>query len=140
MILLDTNVVSEMMKAVPEPDVVRWLDHQVVMNVFISSITKAEIELGIGLLPGGKRKKALEDAAADMFDEFESRCLAFDCSVSTCYSRIVAQNSRLGRPISVEDAQIAAIAISHDCPLATRNTRDFDSIAELKLINPWQPA
>lgn len=139
MILLDTNVVSEMMKAVPEPDVIRWLDDQVATDVFISSITKAEIELGIGMLPDGKRKKALENAACSVFDEFESRCLAFNCFVSTHYSQIVAQNTRSGHPISVEDAQIAAISLSHDCLLATRNTKDFDAILELKLFNPWQP-
>ena len=139
MILLDTNVVSELMKATPNPNVVLWLDDQIATEVFISSITKAEIELGIALLPHGKRKKALSEAASAMFNEFETRCLAFDCSTSNLYARIVAENSRSGNPISVEDAQIASIAIYNDCLVATRNIRDFELISQIKLFNPWRP-
>ncbi len=91
MILLDTNILSELMKAKPNPDVTEWLDDQIATEVFISSVTKAEIELGIALLPDGKRKNALSKATSTMFDIFESRCLAFDCRTSTFYSRIVAE-------------------------------------------------
>ena len=138
MILLDTNVLSELMKSKPDPDVTQWLDDQTATEVFISSITKAEIELGIALLPDGKRQNALSKAASAMFDEFKSRCLAFDCPTSTLYPRIVAESSRSGRPISVEDAQIASIALTNDCLVASRNTRDFEQIAGLRLFNPWQ--
>ena len=138
MILLDTNVVSELMKAIPNPNVVQWLDDQIATEIFISSITKAEIELGIALLPNGKRKKALYEAALAMFSEFETRCLAFDCSTSNLYAIIVAENTHSGCPISVEDAQIASIAIYNDCLVATRNIRDFEQISQLKLFNPWQ--
>lgn len=138
MILFDTNILSELMKKRPNPDVAQWLDDQIATEIFISSVTKAEIELGIALLPDGKRKNALSKAASAMFDAFESRCLAFDCPTSSFYSRIVAERSRSGRPISVEDAQIASIALSNDCLVASRNTRDFKHIAGLRLLNPWQ--
>lgn len=137
MILLDTNVVSELMKAKPNPDVVKWLDDQISMKVFISSITKAEIELGLALLPHGKRKNALSQAAAAMFSQFESRCLAFDCPASIFYAEIVAGGTRSGKPISVEDAQIASIALTNDYLVVTRNLRDFESIDKLKLYDPW---
>ena len=137
MILLDTNVVSELMKATPNLNVVQWLDDQIATEVFISSITKSEIELGIALLPHGKRKKALSEAASAMFNEFETRCLAFDCPTSNLYAQIVAENTRSGKPISIEDAQIASIAIFNDCLLVTRNIRDFEQINQIKIFNPW---
>ena len=138
MILLDTNVVSELMKAVPNSNVVQWLDDRIATQIFISSITKAEIELGIALLPDGKRKKMLSEAASAMFNEFETRCLAFDCSAANVYARVVAENTRSGNPISVEDAQIASIALYKNFLVATRNTRDFEQINQIKLFNPWQ--
>ncbi len=138
MILLDTNVVSELMKVAPNPNVVQWLDDKITSQIFISSITKAEIELGIALLPDGKRKKMLSEAASTMFKEFETRCLEFDCSVANLYARVIADNTRSGNPISVEDAQIASIALHKNFLLATRNTRDFKKINEIKLYNPWE--
>lgn len=138
MILLDTNVVSELMKSAPNPNVVQWLDDKLATQIFISSITKAEIELGIALLADGKRKSMLTEAAASMFKEFETRCLALNCSTSNLYARVVADNTRSGRPISVEDAQIASIALYKNFLLATRNTRDFDKINKLRLFNPWE--
>ncbi len=137
MILLDTNVASELMKASPNPNVVQWLDNKIATQLFISSITKAEIELGIALLSDGKRKKLLSDAATAMFKEFETRCLALDCSAANVYARVVADNTRSGNPISVEDAQIASIALDKGFLLVTRNTRDFERIKEIKLFNPW---
>jgi predicted nucleic acid-binding protein len=138
MILLDTNIVSELMKATPNSNVVEWLDDKISTQIFISSITKAEIELGIALLPDGKRKKMLSEAASAMFKEFETRCLALDCSVANIYAQVVAKNTRSGNPISVEDAQIASIALHRDFLLATRNTRNFEKIEEIKLFNPWE--
>ena len=138
MILLDTNVVSELMKSTPNPGVIRWLDDHVAAEVFIPSITKAEIELGIGLLPGGKRKTALSEAASTVLNAFATRCLSFDCPASKHYAQIVTQRTRSGKPISIEDAQIAAIALYHRLTIATRNVRDFEDIPQLRLINPWQ--
>ena len=137
MILLDTNVLSELMKSAPEQCVLEWLDTIPSSGCYISAITKAEIELGIALLPDGKRKLNLGSAAKLMFNEFPDRCLSFNSISASNYAVIVEKRTRIGRPISVEDAQIAAIALTHDLSLATRNTSDFDFINGLMIINPW---
>jgi len=127
------------MRPDPNPHVVRWLDTQPEWEVWISAVTVAEIQLGIALLPDGKRKEQLLELSVHMFQEdFTERCLPFDCEAALDYGLIVAQRSRQGRPISVEDAQIAAIARTAGISLATRNTRDFSGIAELTLIDPWE--
>lgn len=138
MILLDTNVLSEFMRPAPAPQVVTWLDAQPADQVWVSATTRAEIELGVALLPDGQRKLGLQIAASAMFvEEFAGRCLLFDESAATRYAGIVALRTRLGRPISVEDAQIAAVALAHGLVLATRNTRDFELIEGLSVVNPW---
>lgn len=141
MILVDTNVLSEVMRVAPAAEVVAWLDAQPADTVWISAITRAEIELGIALLPGGKRKQRLHAAAEAMFEEeFVARCLPFDGSAAQSYARIVAMRTKAGRPISVEDAQIASIALVHGMKLATRNVADFQSIAGLAVVDPWDHA
>lgn len=138
MILLDTNVVSELMRPAPEPKVLAWLDAQTAADVWISAITVGEIRLGIALLADGQRKERLAGLAEAMFEEdFSDGCVSYDMLAAADYARIVATRTRLGRPISVEDAQIAAIARSGDLTLATRNTKDFADIDELPLVNPW---
>lgn len=141
-ILLDTNVLSELMRPRPEPRVLDWFSAQGPQVRFVvSAITQAEILLGIALLPAGKKRSALEDVARSMFEqEFHGLNLAFDEHVAPGYAQIVAARSRKGRPISVEDAQIAAIASHHRVPLATRNTKDFDGVPNLTLIDPWAAA
>jgi len=134
---LDTNVVSEWMKREPEPAVIAWLDCQPASRLFISAVTRAEIEVGIGILPKGRRKTALTAAAQVVLRDFEQRCLAFDCACARRYASILIESRRLGRPISVEDAQIAAIALHHTGQLATRNVADFDFLGDLELVNPW---
>jgi len=137
-ILLDTNVLSEFMSPRPSAAVVSWLDEQPAGEVYTSAISRAEIELGLLLMPGGKRQKGLSQAAWTMFDEdFADRCLPFDEEAARHYARIVSARTRAGRPISVEDAQIAAIALAHRMPLATRNTPDFELIDGLEVVNPW---
>ena len=138
MILLDTNVLSEFMRPQPAVGVVAWLDKQPSVDVFTSAITRAEIELGILRLPTGRRQEALSRAARVMFEEkFAGRCLPFDEDAARHYARIVSARTHAGRPISVEDAQIAAIALARRMPLATRNTPDFDMIDGLEVVNPW---
>jgi len=137
MILLDTNVLSELMRSAPEEAVLGWIDTYPASEFYISAVTKAEIELGIALLPDGRRKTDLETAAGLMFEEFPSRCLPFDSMAASKYAVVVARRSRTGRPISVEDAQTAAIALSRGMTLATRNTRDFELIDGLTVVNPW---
>jgi predicted nucleic acid-binding protein len=136
-ILLDTNILSELMRTDGSKRVIAWLDLQATSSLFICAITRAEIELGLCLLPDGKRKDKLKRAALEMFDEFEGRCLSFEENSAIQYAQLVAHRQKSGRPISVEDAQISAIALAHGMKLATRNTRDFTSIEELELVNPW---
>lgn len=139
MILLDTNVISEAMRPSPNPDVIHWLDAQPARDVWISAITIAEIRLGIMRLPQGKRRDVLSDLAEKMFrEDFANLCLPFDCDAARQYAHIVSQQNKQGRPVSVEDAQIAAIAIVGGLVLATRNTGDFYDIKGLALLNPWE--
>ena len=138
MILLDTNVLSGLMRPRPDPNVVRWLDAWPEWEVWISAVTLAEIRLGISILPAGKRKELLMSLAEQMFqDDFPGRCLPFDCEAAGEYALIVSERNRQGHPISVEDAQIAAIARTAGLILATRNTKDFSDITGLKLVDPW---
>jgi predicted nucleic acid-binding protein len=137
-ILLDTNVLSELMKSTPEPAVIHWLDAQLDSQVFLTSITKAEIELGIALLPNGKRKDTFTQLAGALFDEFQDRILPFDASAASYYANLLANARKAGRTMSVEDAQIAAITQANHLTLATRNSKDFEFVPDLLLINPWQ--
>lgn len=138
MILLDTNVLSEFMRPRPSARVVAWLDAQPAHDLYSSAVSRAEIELGLALMPPGKRQAGLSQAAQAMFeDDFAGRCLPFDEASASHYARTVASRTRLGRPISVEDAQIAAIALARGMALATRNTADFVDIDGLSVMNPW---
>jgi predicted nucleic acid-binding protein len=138
MILLDTNVVSEAMRPVPEPRVIAWLDSLPAPDIWISAATVAEIQLGLALLPKGKRRNALFEMAEQMFQEgFSGRCLPFDFEAAKAYALIVAERNRQGNPVSVEDAQIAAIARTGGLTLATRNIKDFAGIPGLDTVNPW---
>ena len=137
MILLDTNVLSELMRPRPNPTVVAWADAHTA-EAWVSAITQAEIELGIALLPEGKRREAIASAARRMFEEdFAGRCLPFDALAAERFARLVADRRRRGRPITTQDAQIAAIALANTMPLATRNLGDFEAIAGLVLVDPW---
>ena len=138
MIILDTNVLSEVLRFNPEPTVLRWLDAYSPNSVYVTSVTQAEMLLGVALLPKGKRREALGAQVASLFEQhFTLRCLAFDARAANRYADIVAERQRAGKPISTEDAQIAAIACSVGYRLATRNVRDFAGIANLSVINPW---
>ena len=137
MILLDTNVLSELMKPAPEASVVRWVDDQLVDTLYISAITRAEVELGIALLPEGRRKQQIADAAQQMFVQLSGRCLVFGETAAVQYGQLVAVRTKNGRPITVEDAQIAAIALAGGLRLATRNEKDFADIPGLVVVNPW---
>ncbi len=137
MILLDTNVLSELMRREPHPSALAWVDAQPQHHLHISAVTRVDIELGIALLPEGRRKQGLQAAALRMFAEFRGRCLAFDERAASRYANLVASRVRSGRPIGVEDAQIAAIALSGGFLLATRNTSDFADIDDLKVVDPF---
>lgn len=138
MILLDTNVVSELMKATPARSVVSWISAQPGSSVYTTSVTQAEILHGIALLPAGQRRHAIEATAHTMFaEDFAERILGFGSDAAASYANIAADRRRAGRPISNFDAQIAAIARSVGATVATRNVADFMDCG-VELINPWQ--
>ena len=136
MIVLDTNVVSELMKTAPSESVRRWALHQPGPSLCITAITLAEILYGIERLPGGRRQEVLRSTATDVFASFADITLPFDVQAATRYSSMVIVRDQLGRPINGFDAQIASICAVHGCSLATRNTRDFEHTG-IDLINPW---
>lgn len=138
-ILLDTSVLSELMRAQPDERVMEWFERQQGTLFFVSAITRAEILLSISLLPIGRRRNDLLTEAEQMFDEdFDGDSLAFDDNCATEYALLVAERTRCKGEISTEDAQIAAIALRHDLPLATRNVHVFKGIERLTVINPWK--
>ena len=137
--LLDTNVLSELMRERPDTQVLSWFARHAQATMHTSSVTQAEILTGIALLPAGKRRMALATAAEHMFEQdFVGRCYGFDTSAAKNYALIVAVRTRQGQPISTEDAQIAAIALVAGLTLATRNIKDFESIDGLSVANPWK--
>lgn len=137
-ILLDTNVVSELMRPMSSPAVLNWISKQPALHLYTSSITVAEILYGIEVLPHGQRRRELLEGAERMLTKvFAGRILAFDEAAARSFSQIAAHRRRNGRPIAEMDAQIAAIASVHDALLATRNTSDFEQCG-VRLINPWE--
>ena len=140
MILLDTNILSELMRAAPHDAVIDWIDSQAAADLHISVITVMEIERGLNLLPKGKRRSDIRIEAEAAVHDFEGRCLPFEKTAAIQCGRLAAARQLAGRQISFGDAQIASIALVHDMNLATRNTRDFHSIEGLKLVNPWKSA
>lgn len=136
-ILLDTNVLSELLRAHPDATVLAWVAAQPATGVFVSAVTQAEMLLGARLLPAGKRRQQLQHALEAMFQEdFAGRILPFDSSCAADYAVVVAARRRAGTPISQFDGQIAAIALSHRVGLATRNVSDFEGCG-LAVTNPW---
>jgi len=140
MIILDTNVISENMRRVPDAHVKAWLSAQMASDLYTTAITEAEVFNGIELMPAGKRSKALLLLAEGIFEqELAGRVLPFDHAASRWFARIFTDRKLRGKPIKPLDAQIAAIARLHNATLATRNTRDFEDCG-IHLINPWLAA
>lgn len=137
MILLDTNVLSELMRPVPSAAVESWMSGQPVAGIFISAITEAELRYGLALLPDGQRQRRLvAQAEAMLAEDFAGRVLPFDSPAASAYARIAAARRLSGRPIAQADAQIAAIAASRGASLATRNTADFVDCG-IDVVDPW---
>jgi len=137
MIVLDTNIISELLLPAPEPVVVHWLAQQPSAAIFTTTITEAEILYGVRLLPDGRRRRDLEAAILPIFaQDLAGRVLPFDREAADIYSVIATERRRAGRPISQFDAQIASIALSRGASLATRNVSDFEGVG-LTIVNPW---
>ncbi len=138
MIVLDTNVISELTRQAPAPRVISWLDALTASEVATTAITAAELLYGVARMPDGRRKTELAAAVHGLLsDDFQGRVLSFDEPAAQRYADIVTGRERLGRPIGMADAQIAAICRTADATLATRNTDDFQE-SGIELINPWK--
>jgi predicted nucleic acid-binding protein len=138
MIVLDTNVISEAMRPVPNSNVQRWLAAQASQQLFTTTVSLAEILYGIEILPLGKRRAGLLAVAETMFANlFALRILGFDAPAARAFPGIAAARRLQGRPISVLDSQIAAISKANGATLATRNTADFANCG-VRLVNPWE--
>jgi predicted nucleic acid-binding protein len=138
MIVLDTNVLSELMHPKGALVVRQWVASQAISNLFTTTITQAEILYGIALLPAGKRQTELSQAAELMFaEDFYGRILSFDEAAAIAFGKIAAKRRKLGKPISQADAQIASICYSRQGILATRNVSDFEGCG-IAIINPWE--
>jgi predicted nucleic acid-binding protein len=139
MIILDTNVVSEGLRASPEPSVVEWLDAQDVETLFLTTISLAELRYGVAILAEGKRKNALSAALENrLIALFEGRLLAFDVDSSAAYARLRATAKSKGYAIGAADGYIAGIAAARGFTVATRDVAPFE-MAGVTVINPWNP-
>ena len=137
MIVLDTNVVSELLRPAPVVQVEAWLAAQEGAMVYFTAVGEAELRHGVALLPAGKRRTALFKAIEGILEEdFHDRILSFDRASARAYAAIAAERRAVGRPISQFDCQIAAIARANEAAVATRNTGDFEGCGVV-LINPW---
>ena len=137
MILLDTNVVSALMRREPDPIVMEWLDSQPAESVWTTSITIFEVRFGLELLVAGRRRRFLEEAFAKALEEdFENRVLPFDLAAAQAAGRLAAERRRAGRTVEIRDIQIAGIAAARKATLATRNLRHFEGLG-LSLVDPW---
>lgn len=136
MIVLDTNVVSEAMKASPDPVVKTWLDEQVAETLYLTSITLAELLFGIAALPPGRRRDALSTTLEGLLELFENRILAFDTEAARYYAELAVKARCAGKGFPIPDGYIAAMAAAHGFIVATRDVAPLQA-AGLQVINPW---
>jgi len=138
MIVLDTNVISALMRREPEKPVVKWLDAQPAASVWITAITSMEIHFGLQTMPKGRRQDALIRAFEMMLKGMiEGRIASFDAEAGIQAAELMAQRKRKGRPAEVRDTMIAGIVLANRATLATRNTQHFEDLP-LTVINPWK--
>jgi predicted nucleic acid-binding protein len=136
-IVLDTNVLSAVMRASPDPSVVVWLDRQPAESVWTTAVTVFEIRLGLQLLPDSRLRVQLENAfQRALQDGLQHRILPFDPAAADAAAVLAARRQQLGRPVDLRDTMIAAIAIARRAPVATRNTRHFADL-DVPVIDPW---
>jgi predicted nucleic acid-binding protein len=135
--IVDTNVLSELMRVTPEVTVVAWLDRQAPESIWTTSITVFELKFGVALLADGRRKQALQDALdALLRDDLAGRVLDFDSAAAAEAAALAARRQQAGRGIDMRDTQIAAIALARKAGIVTRNLRHFDDLA-IEVVDPW---
>jgi len=138
MIVLDTNVLSALMRTRPEISVIHWLDRQPAESIWITSINLFEVYYGLAQLPQGKRRVGLESAFdALLREDLEQRILTFDAAAADRAALLAARRRKQGRPVDMRDTLIAGICESRQATLATRNIRHFDDLAT-PVVNPWE--
>ena len=137
MLILDTNVVSELMRPAPNSAIASWVAERATSSVFLTAVTEAELRLGLAIMPPGKRRNELVAGLERMLmTGFANRILPFDSSAARAYARIAAARRRRGRPPAQADCQIAAIARARSMAVATRNVRHFEDMG-IDVFNPW---
>lgn len=136
MILLDTNVLSALMRQVPDQKVVAWLDQQARTSVWTTSVTVLEIEFGVQILAAGRRRTLLTEAFEELLARIGQRVATFDVAAARHAGDLMAIRHRKGRPVDLRDTMIAGIALAQHATLATRNTVHFEDAA-IPLVNPW---
>lgn len=137
MIILDTNVLSALMRTNPDAAVVDWLDRQPADSVWLSSVTVFEARFGLALLPRGRRRSALERGFESVLtDDLANRVLDFDSAAAAVAAQLGADRQKAGRPVDLRDTLIAGIALARRASIATRNTRHFEGL-DVPVINPW---
>ncbi len=136
MIVLDTNVLSALMRAEPDAAVIAWLDRQTVEAIWTTAVTVLEVEYGLAIIPDGRRKRRLQKLFAQVLDEdLGGRVLPFDRPAALAAAELAAIRRSEGKPVDVHDTQIGGIVLSRRMTLATRNTRHFDGVP---VVDPWQ--
>ena len=137
MIVIDTNVVSELMRLTPEPAVMTWFSGQDSAELYLTAVSEAELRAGAAILPAGRRRDRLTaEVDAVVREDFAGRVLPFDSAAAKAYAAIAASRRSMGRPILEADCQIATIARASDAAVATRNGADFEHCG-IALIDPW---
>ncbi|MDE0176210.1 MAG: type II toxin-antitoxin system VapC family toxin [Defluviicoccus sp.] len=136
-IVIDTNVVSELMRLTPEPAVMAWFARRNAEELYLTAVAEAELRAGAAILPAGRRRDRLSaEVDAVVREDFAGRVLPFDSAAARAYAAIAASRGSTGRPILEADCQIAAIARSRGMAVATRNVRDFSGTG-IEVLNPW---
>lgn len=136
MIILDTNVLSALMRQSPDPEVIAWLDRQPQVSIWTTSMTVFEIRLGLQVMARGKRRSQLMQAFDALLDTMRNRIASFDSPAADQAADLMALRQRRGQPGDLRDTMIAGIVLARAATLATRNTRDFEDLA-VPVVNPW---
>ncbi len=136
--MLDTNVLSELLRPVPEPRVVAWLERQAAEALFTTAISHGEMLYGVRILPAGRRRESLlQEVEAIFTTDMAGRVLPYDSDAADAYAAFTAMRRLQGRPVKQPDAMIAGIVHSRGAMLATRNVRDFEG-CDIDVIDPWR--